>query len=185
MMNPSRSILLACALCAATVVAHNELRAGDLTIPPAPVKAAIAPAGYKGPVEYEGKVMVVNRREQTVTVEIAGKLHLFKMNPKVQISRKGKPVSMQEILTGQWISVVARSLDDGTLQLVSVGVDPGEQRAQPAGGGTSANTSKASGERGSGAVVGKPGTGPARQAPPFQGGNLPGHVEKVVVSPNN
>lgn len=189
MMKHRKKTLLACAVCAAALALNAELGAADSTLNAAPVKADIAPAGYKGPIEYEGKIMVINRAEQTVTIEINGKLHLFKVNPQVRVLRKGKPVSIQDIIPGQRISLVARTLDDGSLQLLSLGLDPNAVTAEPAGAAKSAKPDRQVGHPKTGSTVpieNKPGQGPKNAVPPpFQGGYFPGHVEKVVVSPNN
>ena len=75
-------------------------------------------------------------------------------------------------------------------------VDPNATEAEPAGNAKSAKAAKQGG--GSGAtqrghsktgstvpIANKPGLGPRNHLPPpFQGGYFPGHVEKVVTSPN-
>jgi hypothetical protein len=176
MMKPTKRNVLVCALCTLAVALSSGVCAEDSAIPAAPLKAAFAPADYKGPVEFNGKVMVVNRPEQTVTVEINGKLHLFKVTPQVKILRKGKSVTIQDVAAGQKISVIARVAVEGTLQVVSLGLDAIWTESQPAG-----RTDNAKGPGGA-SYPGNPSQG--KVPPPFQNGQYPGHVEKVVVSPN-
>lgn len=177
-MKLNNRTLLVCVLCALALAVRSELRAEeDYTIPAAPVKAALAPADYKGPVEYEAKVMVVNRAEQTVTVDINGKLHLFKVNAQTLLVRRGKPISLLDVTAGQKVTVVALKDDEGRLQIASLGIDTNWSEAQPAG-----RTDHAKGPGGR-SYPGNPSQG--KVPPPFQHGQYPGHVERVVVSPNN
>lgn len=193
---------------AAVLISPITWPADDPGLAAAPVKAAIAPAGYKGPIEFEGKVLVVNRAEQTITVELNGKLYLFKMTPQARILRKGKSVRLTDVTAGQKIRVIARRLEDGSLQLatakdqtswlaaarddvlqlVSVEVEPSDAaEAQPAGTSTAPGLAKRGGTPPTPQRVPieqKPGKGPPHLPPPFQGGYFPGHVEKVVVSPH-
>jgi hypothetical protein len=184
MINPMRNTLLVCALCSLTAGVVNHARAEEPTIDPAPVKAAHAPPGYKGPVEYDGKVMVVNRAERTVTVEIQNKLHLFKVNSQVRIMKRGRPVTLNDIVAGQKVSIIARSLADGTLELVALGLDQSLTATQSAGrGGNIASNSQSKGDGGGSSSAGSsPGT--IKTPPPFQNGVYPGNVERVIVSPN-
>jgi hypothetical protein len=182
MMKALERTLLACILCALAAALQPELRAAESTeestIPPAPIKAALAPAGYKGPLEFDGKVMVVNRAEKTVTVDIQGRLHLFKMNPQVRILKKGKPVTIQDLAAGQKVTVVARATSERTLELVSLGVEANLTESEPTG-----RSGHAKGPGGA-SQPGKPSKA-GKIPPPFQNGHYPGHVERVVVSPNN
>jgi len=208
-MNMSRKNLLWVGTCCAVAWIVCAAWAGEDTgLTAAPVKAAIAPPGYKGPIEFEGKVVVVNRAERTITVELNGKLYLFRMTPQARILRKGKPVQLAEVTTGQKIRVIARMLDDGSLQLatpkadsawllsgrddalqlVSVDVEPSEAApGEPAGTSTAPGLAKRGGAPPTPQTVPieqKPGQGQRHLPPPFQGGYFPGHVEKVVVSPH-
>jgi hypothetical protein len=174
--------LLVCLLSTLTIGVAGQAGAQGTTIDAAPVKALFAPPGYKGPVSYDGRVMVVNRNERSITVDIEGKLHLFKVTPQVKILRNGKQVNLMDIVAGQKVSLVARSLDNGTLELVSLGLTPADAANEPAG-------SKGKGPDGRGGGNGpsaKAGTSPGNSLtpPPFQNGNYPGNVERVIVSPN-
>ena len=82
------------------------------------------------------------------------------------------------MLAGQRISLVARTLPDGTLQLVTLAVDGELTEAQPAGASKAVKTSGVP-------IENKPGKGPKQVVPPpFSGGYFPGHVEKAIVSPH-
>jgi hypothetical protein len=178
MMKLNNRTLLVCVLCALAFIVRSELRAEeDTTIPAAPVKAALAPADYKGPVEYAAKVMVVNRAEQTITVDISGKLHLFKLDPQVRLLRRGKPITLMDLVAGQKVNVVALKDDEGRLKLASVGIDTYWAEVEPAG-----RTDNAKGPGGR-SYPGNPSQG--KVPPPFQQGQYPGHVERIVVSPHN
>lgn len=192
-MNPMKSCqkiaLWLGTLCAVLIVGSVARPAEEAGLAAAPVKAAVAPPGYKGPIEYEGKVVVVNRAEQTITVDLNGKLYLFKMTPQVRIFRKGKPVRITDVTAGQKIRLVARRLDDGSLELAtakSLGAWLGAAQdnalqlasAEPESPAALPTPRRAPTEQ-------KPGEGPRHLPPPFQGGYFPGHVEKVVVSPHN
>jgi hypothetical protein len=178
MRNQIPGSLLVCTLCALALAAGSASRAEEESvIPAAPIKAALAPVGYRGPVEYEAKVMVVNRAERTLTVDINGKLHLFKMNSQVRFLKKGKPISLNDVAAGQKVSLVATKTDSGALNLASVAVDVQWIESEPAG-----RTENARGPGGA-SYPSNPSRG--KVPPPFQNGHYPGHVERVVVSPHN
>lgn len=98
------------------------------TTDPTPV-AAVA-----DPLAVAAKVIVVDRTASTMTLEVNGKLQLVKITPQVRILKKGKLVSLEEITSGQNIVLLARPLENGTFEVVSVAIGPAKGKAQPAGG---------------------------------------------------
>jgi hypothetical protein len=114
------------------------------------------------------KIVVVNKADRTVTVEIKGKLYLFKVTPSMQITKKGKGVTLDELASGQEISLVARELPDGNLEVVSVSVETNQVASEAAG-----------------KALGKGRGSRSKDNPPFGNFPNPANVGGPIISPNN
>jgi hypothetical protein len=176
MKKATKRTLLLCLLSTLAAGVATPLQGADPAQPtepatkPAPAQPTVSPP--QGiPAELEGKVVVVNRVDQTVTVEINGKLYLFNVNSRVKLLKNGRSTSFQNLLAGQKITLFVNQKPDGSLELMSLQVDPtptGNEAAGPKAPGQPPGSDKNS-----------------KIPPPFQNGNSPGNVERVVVSPNS
>lgn len=111
-----------------TTSATEETVQPTATTDPTPLPAVADPQAIAA------KVIVVDRTANTVTIEVDGKLHLVKITPQVRILKKGKLVLLDEITAGQNIVLLARPLENGTFEVVSVAIGPAKGQAEPAGG---------------------------------------------------
>ena len=99
------------------------------TTDPTPIPAVADPQAIPA------KVVVVDHAAKTMTIEVNGKLQLVKINPQVRIMKKGKLVPMNEITAGQSVVLLARPLQNGTFEVVSVAIGPVKDQAEAAGPG--------------------------------------------------
>jgi hypothetical protein len=84
---------------------------------------------------YAGKVIVLDRAQKTVTVEIQQRLYLLKLGSDATILQKGKKVSPNHLLPGQEVTVELTSTATGDVQIASVTI------------GTTRNESEATGSK--------------------------------------
>src|SRR3954447_25310434 len=96
--------------------------------PPAATKRAT------GPTAYEGKVIVVDKRVKTFTVEIDHQLYLFTPTAQTRLVRKGKPVVFKELAAGQEITLVIQQDAGAPIELVSVSIEGSGSAFETAGG---------------------------------------------------
>ena len=122
--------LLCTALVSATAV-HAEDAVPKQENPPVVKKQAT------GPTAYEGKVVVVDKRVKTFTVEIDHQLYLFKPTAQTRIVRKGKPVVFKELAAGQDITLVIQQDAGAPIELVSVSIEGSGSAFETAGGSNS------------------------------------------------
>ena len=109
---------------------------------------------------YTGKVVVVDRTARTVTVEIEKRLYLLKLSPNAKIVRKGRRISIAEVLTGQEVTVQLVEAAEGEVLVAKLNIEPpkaGAEPAEPAGNGADP------------ATPATPGVNPATPATPYNG----------------
>ncbi len=147
-----------------------QLHAAEPAAPVATAKSSPAPASPSGSettAVMTGKVMVVDKSAQTVTLEFNGKLYLLKLGTKLKMVHHGKPVTIDTLAAGQEIAVLVRKGPDGVLEVLALSVDPSQAQAEAAGGDDSGR-----------------GRGGSRPKPPFP--NLPDrareHIPPHVIS---
>lgn len=99
----------------------------------------VPPPAAPEPQAVACKVVVVDPVARTITVEASGQLHLLKIDRQVKIMKKGKLVSLDDVVSGQEVVVLARTETDGTIQVVSLAIGPGKVPAQAAGKGDTAS----------------------------------------------
>lgn len=87
------------------------------------------------PLSYEAKVIVVDRPAKTVTVEIQNRLYLFKLGPNASIVRKGKKVSIEDLLAGQQITLRLIQTTSGDVLVAGVEIGTSTGQAEAAGTG--------------------------------------------------
>ena len=105
---------------------------------------------------YSGKVVVVDRDAKTVTVEIQKRLYLLKLSGDSRILRKGKRVSINEVATGQDITVKLVESQAGDVLVATLFIGPPtDQPSEPAGDGAEP------------ATPATPGVNPATPATPY------------------
>src|SRR5438132_13717222 len=105
---------------------------------------------------YSGKVVVVDREAKTVTVEIQKRLYLLKLSADSRILRKGKRVSVNELVTGQEITVKWVESAAGEVLVATLFIGPPLE--PPA---------EASGQGADPATPATPGVNPAIPATPY------------------
>jgi hypothetical protein len=117
-----------------TAPATTETAVTEETIQPTATTDPTPVPAVADPQAIAAKVIVVDRTANTMTIEVDGKLHLVKITPQVRILKKGKLVLLDEITSGQNIVLLARPLENGTFEVVSVAIGPAKGQAEPAGG---------------------------------------------------
>ena len=118
-------------LCTA-LAAGTAVRAEDAA--PKPENPPTAQKKATGPTAYEGKVVVVDKRVKTFTVEIDRQLYLFKPTAQTRLERKGKPVVFKDLAAGQEITLVIQQDAGGPIELVSVSIQGSGSAFEAAGG---------------------------------------------------
>lgn len=83
--------------------------------------------------EYEAKVIVLDRAEKTVTVEIQQRLYLFKLGSQAKILQKGKKVSPDHLLPGQQVTVQLIETASGDVKIASVNIGTSRNESEPTG----------------------------------------------------
>jgi len=144
-------------------------------------KEAKAPATPEKavPVTLTGKIVAVNKTAMTVTVDMKGKLGLFKLGPQVKLQKDGKEIVLEDLVAGQEISLTLREISYGKFEVVSVSVEPTDVASEAAG------NSKGKGRgRGDGIGGGK-GSGKGSGTAPFPTAPVPRNNEVLIISPNN
>ena len=82
----------------------------------------------------EAKVVVVNRYDQTFTIEHGGKLHLFKVYPGTALyNAKGKLTTLDWVTAGQTVLLQVEERPSGRWDLLTANVLPNRQQFQAAG----------------------------------------------------
>ena len=104
-----------------------------------------------------GKVVVVDREAGTVTVEVQKRLYLLKLSTESRILRKGKRVSISDLVTGQEITVELVEGPDGAVLVARLFIGPATAETEAAGKGAQA------------ATPADPGVNPATPATPYNG----------------
>lgn len=105
---------------------------------------------------YSGKVVVVDRDAKTVTVEIQKRLYLLKLSGDSRILRKGKRVSINDVVTGQEITVKLLESPAGEVLVATLFIGPPtNEPSEPAGQGAEP------------ATPATPGVSPATPATPY------------------
>jgi len=92
---------------------------------PAPEKKA-APAGLAG------KIVAVNKRAKTLTVDIQGKIYVFKIASQVKILKEGREIQLERLLPGQAANFLTGLSTDGGLEVVSVTIEANSEGSEPA-----------------------------------------------------
>jgi hypothetical protein len=82
----------------------------------------------------EAKVIVVNRYDQTFTIEHGGKLHLFRVYPGTALfNAKGKPTTLDWVTAGQTVLLQVEERPSGSWDLLTANILPNRQQFQAAG----------------------------------------------------
>ncbi len=98
------------------------------TVSPASATSA-APAASAG---LAGKIVAVNKRARTLTVDIQGKIYVFKIASQVKIQKEGRQIQLERLLPGQAASFVTGLSTDGGLEVVSVTIEANTQGSEAA-----------------------------------------------------
>ena len=109
-------------LCAATVGAVNPAHAAG-TVPPTLNSESSA---------VQAKILVVDKTERTITVEVKGKLYLYKLTKGTKFLKDGKEIKIEDLAAGQEILLATRE-QDGGFEVVSVTIGGSQAAAEAAG----------------------------------------------------
>jgi len=116
-MNRSKkTVILAGLLVAATYATPSGVTGAELQVP--------APAAKSTPAFLTGKIAAVEKTSRTLTVQVKGTELIIKVTPKVQITKKGKPVSFDSLAPGQVVQINFVELTDGTIEVARLAVLP-------------------------------------------------------------
>lgn len=164
MITSIKKILCLCLLATVAAGVETSLNAAE-------TKATKTPAVPQkpAPVTITGKIVAVNKAAMTVTVDMKGKIGLFKLGPQVKLIKQGKEALIEELVAGQEISLTLREISYGKFEVVSVSVEPAQVASQPAGTGNGTGNA----------------TGNATVNSPFPSPPGPRNNEVIVISPNN
>src|SRR5437867_2113077 len=101
---------------------------------PAPVKTNVVLRRLTTTNTVEAKVLVVNRDEQTFTVEYDGKMQLFRVEHGAKFfDAKGKRTSLDWITAGQTVLLQVQQFSTDRVSLLTATVLPAKGPAQAAG----------------------------------------------------
>ena len=92
-------------------------------------EAKTAPAGLAG------KVVGLNKKAGTLTVDIKGKIYIFKMGTNVKVIKDGQVVTPGELAAGQEVNIVTGLGADGNLEIVALTIEPSGKQTEAAGRG--------------------------------------------------
>ena len=145
--------------------------------PEAPAKPAqppqVTPAPSRKPIRQQltGRVVAVEKRERTLTLQVDNLTYVLQIADSTRISRKGGERVLSDVIVGEEISVnvVLRELANGRVEVAVLSVELS---------GTVAAQGKGKGAR-DGASVESP-TAP----PPFQNSANSGNQDGPIISPN-
>ena len=124
MIKSIKHALWLCLLASFTAGLAGAVLAED-TPAPAPQKKT-APAGLAG------KIVAVNKRAKTLTVDIQGKVYVFKTSSHLKILKDGREIQLSQLLPGQTANFVTGLSTDGGLEVVSVTIEANTERSQAA-----------------------------------------------------
>jgi len=93
-----------------------------------------APTASLQTASYSGKVVVVDRGANTVTVEIEKRICLFKINPDTVILSAGKRVTLKEVTSGQPVTLELSQGPAGEVLVTSATVTSSKTETEAAGG---------------------------------------------------
>ena len=104
---------------------------------PAPEKkiaptASPASAIPAAPAGLAGKIVAVNKRAKTLTVDIQGKVYVFKISSHLKILKDGREIQLSQLLPGQTANFVTGLSTDGGLEVVSVTIEANPERSEAA-----------------------------------------------------
>ena len=124
MIKPIKHTLWLCLLASFTAGLAGAVLAED-TPAPAPEKKT-APAGLAG------KIVAVNKRAKTLTVDIQGKVYVFKIASQLKIQKDGRQIQLEKLLPGQAANFVTGLSTDGGLEVVAVTIEANTERSEAA-----------------------------------------------------
>jgi len=84
-------------------------------------------------VSYTGKVVVVDREANTVTVEIDKRVCLFKINPETVIVSAGKRITLKDLTSGQPVTLELVQGAKGEVLVATATVTASSSQTEAAG----------------------------------------------------
>ncbi len=99
-----------------------------------------APQKKTAPAGLAGKIVAVNKRAKTLTVDIQGKVYVFKTSSHLKILKDGREIQFEKLLPGQTANFVTGLSTDGGLEVVSVTIEANAERSEAAQPSSSAST---------------------------------------------
>ncbi len=135
---PQRRLLQASAFMlyafALGLITNLHAASGPVTFISTPITNNYAARKVTPTNTVEAKVLVVNRDDQTFTVEYSGKMQLFRIEHGAKIyDAKGKQTTLDWVTAGQTVSLQVQEYTPGRVSLLTAAVLPNKGPAEAAG----------------------------------------------------
>jgi hypothetical protein len=112
--------------------------AGGLVVGSASRAQAAEPPAQPAPAQptasaLTGKVVAVDRAKKSITVDIKGRVFVFKLSPQLAVRVNNKEVPATSLSPGQTISLTARRSSTGSFEIVALDIQPNDEPVVAAG----------------------------------------------------
>jgi hypothetical protein len=107
--------------------------AADSRVLAAEAAPALAPA-QPAASALTGKVVAVDKAKKSITVDINGRMFVFKLSPQLAVRLNSKDVPATSLAPGQTISLTARRNTSGSFEIVALDIQPNDDAVVAAGG---------------------------------------------------
>lgn len=113
------------------VVLGLALMAGALTLPAAEPKPA-NPTQKNSSGTLTGRIVFVDKALRALAVEVKGKVLQISVVSHVKVARTGKPVTFEELIAGQEVTIAFRESPEGRLEVVALTIEGSPNQAEAA-----------------------------------------------------
>jgi len=119
-------------LAGAVMAEDTPAAAPEKKTAPTASPASATSAAPAAPAGLAGKIVAVNKRAKTLTVDIQGKVYVFKTSSHLKILKDGREIQLSQLLPGQTANFVTGLSTDGGLEVVSVTIEANSERGEAA-----------------------------------------------------
>jgi hypothetical protein len=174
MVKPTKKILVIALLAGmagglALSVRAAETPATQPTQPPASQQQSSTE-----PKEISGTVLAVDKKAMTITVVVNNKANVLKLTPTTKIVKAGEFKTIDEVLVGEEVRLLARETEGGRFEVVGLTVLPSNAASTAAGARPTGIPGQGKG----------PGNGKNPNNAPFQNFPNPANVGGPIISGN-
>ncbi len=174
--------LLLCSLTSSLALGASLLTAAEPAPQPAPVPPPARPtpttAAQPASSALTGKVVAMDKVKKAITVEIKGRVFVFKISRQITVRVNGEEVPLTALAPGQTISLIARRNVAGNFEIVGLDILPQTDKIAVAGAPSS--TGKSAAKRSNPTLPSQVYTLPT----PFRTEPNPANIAGNVISPN-